>query len=46
MIVAAEDHDRLRPPLTGQAIVDALAHSPLGEVERVSFTAPVRDVKL
>jgi hypothetical protein len=48
VIVAAEDYDRLQPPLTGQAIVEALKHSPLGEVEieRVSVTAPVRDVEL
>ena len=48
VIVAAEDYDRLQPPLTGQAIIEAFEHSPLGEVEieRVSVTAPVRDVEL
>jgi prevent-host-death family protein len=41
VVVAAEDYDRLQPPLTGQAIVDALRHSPLAEVEieRVSVKA-------
>jgi hypothetical protein len=48
VVVAAEDYDRLQPPLTGQAIVEALARSPLAEVEieRVSVKAPVRDVEL
>lgn len=48
VIVAAEDYDRLQPPLTGQAIVEALQHSPLGEVEfeRVSVRSPARDVEL
>lgn len=48
VVVAAEDYDRLQPPLTGQVIVDALARSPLGEVEieRVSIKAPVRDIEL
>lgn len=48
VIVAAEDYDRLQPPLTGLAIVEALARSPLGEVEieRASVKAPVRKVEL
>lgn len=48
VIVAAEDYDRLQPPLTGSAIVEALARSPLREVEieRVSVKGPVREVEL
>lgn len=48
VVVAAEDYDRLQPPLTGLAIVEALRHSPLGEVEieRLSVEAPVREVEL
>jgi antitoxin Phd len=48
VVVAAEAYDRLQPPLTGEAIVEALRHSPLGEVEieRVSVRAPVREVEL
>jgi len=48
VVVAAEDYDRLQPPLTGQAIVEALGHSPLAEVEieRVSVKALARDVEL
>ncbi len=48
VVVAAKDYDRLQPPLTGLAVVEALARSPLAEVgiERVSVEAPVRDVEL
>lgn len=48
VIIAAEDYDVLRPPATGQAIVDALANSPLAdiEIEHPSVYAPVRDVEL
>lgn len=33
VIIAAEDYDVLHPSATGQAIVDALANSPLRDVE-------------
>ena len=48
VVVAAEDYDRLRPALTGEAIVEALRSSPLRDVdfERLSVRAPVRDVEL
>jgi antitoxin Phd len=48
VVVAAEDYDRLRPALTGEAIVEALCSSPLRDVdfERLSVRAPVRDVEL
>ena len=48
VVMAAEDYDRLQPPLTGLAIVEALARAPLGEVEieRVSVKGPVRKVEL
>jgi hypothetical protein len=47
-VVAAEAYDRLQPPLTGAAIVEALQRSPLAEVEieRLSARAPVREVVL
>lgn len=48
VVVAAEAFDRLQPPLTGEAIVEALQRSPLAEVEieRVSVGGPVREVEL
>jgi antitoxin Phd len=48
LVIAAEDYDRLQPPLTGAAIVEALRHSPLRgvEIERVSIKAPIRDGEL
>ena len=48
VVIAAEDYDRMRPPLTGAAIVAALQDSPLREIEieRLSIRAPVRDVEL
>ena len=48
VVVAAEDYDRLRPSLTGEALVEVLRRSPLRdvEIERVSIKMPVRDVEL
>jgi prevent-host-death family protein len=48
VVVAAETYDRLQPPLTGEAIVEAFRCSPLAEVEigRLSVTGPVREVEL
>ncbi len=48
VVMAADAYDRLQPPLTGEAIVEALQHSPLGEVEieRMSVKGPVREVEL
>ena len=48
VILAAEDYDRMAPTPTGGAIVDALRHSPLHdvEIERVSIRSPVRGVEL
>jgi prevent-host-death family protein len=48
VVVAAEAYDRLQPPLTGEAIVEALRRSPLEEVEieRLSVRAPVQEVEL
>ena len=48
VVIAAEDYDRMRPPLTGAAIVAVLQDSPLREIEieRLSVRAPVRDVEL
>ena len=48
VVVAAEAYDRLQPPLTGEAVVEALQRSPLKdvEIERLSVRAPVREVEL
>jgi antitoxin Phd len=48
VIMAADAYDRLQPPFTGEAIVEALQHSPLGEVEieRTSVKGQVREVEL
>ena len=48
VVIAAEDYDRLRPPLTGAAMIAALQNSPLRDIqlERVSIKAPVREVEL
>ena len=48
VVLSAEDYDRLRPPLIGQAVVEALSRSPLTdvEIERLSVKAPVRNVEL
>ncbi len=48
VIVTAEEFRRLKGEITGQTLVDALAASPLRDVdfERVSMKSPVRDVEL
>ncbi|SRR5271157_4070158 len=48
VIVTAEEFRRLKGEITGQTLVDALAASPLRDVdfERLPFKAPVRDVEL
>jgi len=48
VIVAAEEFRRLKGENTGQTLVDALASSPLRDVdvERLPYNAPVRDVEL
>ena len=48
VIVDADEWDRLRKPVSGRDLVEALANSPLGDVpiERVSVKSRVRDVKL
>ena len=48
VVVDAEEWDRLKMPVSGRDIVEALANSLLREVkiERLSVKSPVRDVKL
>jgi prevent-host-death family protein len=48
VIVGADEFDRLQRPVTGRDIVNALAASPLAEVqfERLSVKSKVRDVNL
>ena len=48
VIVAAEEFRRLKGEITGQTLVDALASSPLCDVdfEPLPYNAPVRDVDL
>jgi len=48
VIVDADEWDRLRKPVSGRDLVEALARSPLRDVpiERVSVKSRVRDVKL
>jgi len=48
VIVAAEEYRRLKGEESGQALIDALADSPLRDVEfdREPYRAPVRDVDL
>ncbi len=48
VVVDADEWDRLKKPVSGQDLVDALASSPLRDVsiERLSVKSPVRDVKL
>ena len=48
VIVDADEWDRLRKPVSGRDLVEALAGSPLRDVpiERVSVKSRVRDVKL
>jgi prevent-host-death family protein len=48
VVVDADEWDRLKKPVSGQDLVEALSNSPLREVsiERFSVKSPVRDVKL
>lgn len=48
VIVAAEEYRRLKGQASGQALIDALASSPLRDLdfEREPYRAPVRDVEL
>ena len=48
VVVDAAEWDRLRKPVSGRDLVDAMASSPLRDVpiERLSVKSPVRDVKL
>lgn len=48
VIIAAEEFDRLRRPVSGRDIVAVLAKSPLGdlEFERLTIKSKVRDVEL
>lgn len=48
VIVSAQTYDRDRERHTGRRLVEALAASPLGDLEfdRVSVSGPVRDVDL
>ncbi len=48
VIVTAEEYRRLKGEESGQALIDALAHSPLRDVDfdREPYRAPVRDVDL
>ena len=48
VVVDAAEWDRLKKPVSGQDLVEALASSPLRDVpiERLSVKSPVRDVKL
>ncbi len=48
VIVTADEFRKLKGELTGRALVDALAASPLREIEieRLSVRSPVRDVEL
>ena len=48
VIVTADEFRRMKGDVTGQALVDALAKSPLRdlEFERLSVQSPVRDVEL
>ena len=48
VVVDAAEWDRLKKPVSGRDLVDALASSPLRDVpiERLSVKSPVRDVKL
>ena len=48
VVVDAEEWDRLKKPVSGKDIVEALANSPLRDVpfERLSVKSPVRDVDL
>jgi prevent-host-death family protein len=48
VVVDADEWDRLKKPVSGRDLVEALANSPLRDVsiERLSVKSPVRDVKL
>ena len=48
VVVGAEEFDRLQRPVTGRDIVNALAASPLADVqfERLSVKSKVRDINL
>ena len=48
VVVGAEEFDRLQHPVMGRDIVDALAASPLADVDfdRLTVKSPVRDVDL
>jgi prevent-host-death family protein len=48
VIVGADEFDRLQRPVTGRDIVNALAASPLADVqfERLSVKSKVRDINL
>jgi prevent-host-death family protein len=48
VVVAADEWDRLKNPVSGQELVDVLANSPLCDVPiaRLSVKAQVRNVKL
>ena len=47
VVVDAHEWDRLKKPVSGQDLVEALASSPLRDVpiERLSVKSPFRDVK-
>jgi prevent-host-death family protein len=48
VIIGADEYRRLKGEQSGQALIDALAASPLRDVdfERTRYEAPVRDVEL
>ena len=48
VVVGADEFDRLQRPVTGRDIINALAASPLADVqfERLSVKSKVRDVNL
>lgn len=48
VVVDADEWDRLKKPMSGRDLVDALANSPLRDVpiERVSVKVRARDVEL
>jgi prevent-host-death family protein len=48
VVVRADEFDRMRRPVSGRDIVNALADSPLAEVNfgRMTIKSPVRDVEL
>jgi prevent-host-death family protein len=48
VVIRAEEFDRMQRPVSGRDIVNALAASPLADVnfERVSIKSPIRDVSL